>query len=395
MIRKVLLAVAGILATPLKLGRKLRHRHPKSTWNDKYSKAAILKVYNECSFLISVYWINYEGVLQQYGTVRPGKIHSLNTFSTHPWRFKPSDGAAKPVWTYVGSSAVLRLQPGGKLQVKQLAAAEQQPQQEEDDGSWVKPEWGSTGSAYDCVCDEAVSALACGISNMTACCRPDIMERLVAAGCTLAVIGRGQVTTDIPAHYFLRCQAEEGGRDIDGTTRGLGATRCVPTASCGEENLIMTADDRYPAESILVHERHAAVHSLFEQAQRCKTYDDLECYMMDNADEYFAEASQAWFGATVRCDVNSGINTRDKLQQHDPGMFELLHKVYGDNSWCYTDTSPGVFTGQKPRAKAVNGSSSSSSSRPSEQVLVGASAGAGGQLPRAMLLHSQPGSALP
>jgi hypothetical protein len=36
---------------------------------------------------------------------------------------------------------VLRLQPGGKLQVKRLAATEQQ-QQDEDDGSWVKPEWG-------------------------------------------------------------------------------------------------------------------------------------------------------------------------------------------------------------------------------------------------------------
>lgn len=42
-----------------------------------------------------------------------------------------------------GSSAVLRLQPGGKLQVKRLAAAaEHQQQAEEDDSSWAKPEWG-------------------------------------------------------------------------------------------------------------------------------------------------------------------------------------------------------------------------------------------------------------
>jgi hypothetical protein len=47
--------------------------------------------------------------------------------------------------------------------------------------------------AYDCVCDEAVSALVCGISHMTACCRPDIMQRLTAAGCTLAIIGKCQV----------------------------------------------------------------------------------------------------------------------------------------------------------------------------------------------------------
>jgi hypothetical protein len=43
------------------------------------------------------------------------------------------------------------------------------------------------------VCDEAVSALACGITHMTACCRPDIMQRLVAAGCKLAIIGKCQV----------------------------------------------------------------------------------------------------------------------------------------------------------------------------------------------------------
>jgi hypothetical protein len=40
-----------------------------------------------------------------------------------------------------GPSAALRLQPGGKLQVKQLAE-EQQQQQQEEDSSWVKPEWG-------------------------------------------------------------------------------------------------------------------------------------------------------------------------------------------------------------------------------------------------------------
>jgi hypothetical protein len=40
----------------------------------------------------------------------------------------------------------------------------------------------------------------------------------------------------------MRHQVEEGGRDIDGTTRGMGATCSVPTASCSEENLTMTGD---------------------------------------------------------------------------------------------------------------------------------------------------------
>jgi len=53
-----------------------------------------------------------------------------------------------------------------------------------------------------------------------------------------------QVTTDIPAHHFMKSRSGvEGARDIDGTTRGLGATAAVPTTSCGEENLTMV-DDR-------------------------------------------------------------------------------------------------------------------------------------------------------
>ena len=49
--------------------------------------------------------------------------------------------------------------------------------------------------------------------------------------------------------------------------------------------------------------------------------------MMDNAEEYWAEGSQVWFGATVRADVTSGINTRELLQQHDPGLCRLMQQV--------------------------------------------------------------------
>jgi len=51
--------------------------------------------------------------------------------------------------------------------------------------------------------------------------------------------------------------------------------------------------------------------------------------MMENADEYFAEGCQTWFDATARSDVNSGINTREKLKAHDPGFAELLAEVRG------------------------------------------------------------------
>jgi hypothetical protein len=49
--------------------------------------------------------------------------------------------------------------------------------------------------------------------------------------------------------------------------------------------------------------------------------------MMFNADEYWAEGCQSWFDATIRTDVNSGINTRDKLKAHDTHFAQLLEKV--------------------------------------------------------------------
>jgi hypothetical protein len=59
-------------------------------------------------------------------------------------------------------------------------------------------------------------------------------------------------------------------------------------------------------------------------------------------------------------------------------------QVYGDNCWCYTDTSPGVFTGQKPRATASSGSSSS---QPEQLQQEAASAAAGGH---AAACHAAP-----
>lgn len=52
--------------------------------------------------------------------------------------------------------------------------------------------------------------------------------------------------------------------------------------------------------------------------------------------EYWAEGTQAWFDASLRDDVNDGINTREKLWKHDPELASLLQDVYGKkNKWKY------------------------------------------------------------
>lgn len=57
--------------------------------------------------------------------------------------------------------------------------------------------------------------------------------------------------------------------------------------------------------------------------------------MIADEKEYWAEGTQAWFNASIRDDVNDGINTREKLWKHDPDLSALLKEVYGKNKWRY------------------------------------------------------------
>ena len=83
-------------------------------------------------------------------------------------------------------------------------------------------------------------------------------------------------------------------------------------AVAGEENVLMEDDRHYWQESILVHEfAHSIMCIGMDQEQRCSieaAYGEAKAaglyqshiYMMANADEYWAEATQSWFDATVR-----------------------------------------------------------------------------------------------
>ena len=47
--------------------------------------------------------------------------------------------------------------------------------------------------------------------------------------------------------------------------------------------------------------------------------------------------------ATVRTDVNGGINSREKLRRHDPALAVLLLGAYGDGPWRFTDVVSQVL----------------------------------------------------
>jgi len=79
---------------------------------------------------------------------------------------------------------------------------------------------------------------------------------------------------------------------------------------------------------------------------------------MANAEEYFAEMSQAWFEATVRTDVTSGVITRKELKKRDPRLAKLMRTIWGNGRWRYLDDAPyHSFQASKARRSPDHGCS--------------------------------------
>ena len=218
--------------------------------------------------------------------------------------------------------------------------------------------------AFDCVGQDAVDVAADTLRRLLADVHPDVIGRMGEYGACVAIIGRCQVTTDVPAHAHLKGRRCTDGRDFDAGTRGLGGSLAIPTTSVAEENLTMREDTRYPSESILVHEFAHAVMclGLHGTSLRCEIDDayaaaiaaglyDPGSYIASNSDEYWAEATQAWFHATVRVKVTSGLTTRAAVKKRDPRLAAILAEVWGNGKWRFTDTAPAAFRGEERRRR--------------------------------------------
>src|SRR5436305_3995535 len=109
--------------------------------------------------------------------------------------------------------------------------------------------------AHKVVVDEALYAaydrLALLFTNLLTE-QPMVISNLVAAGAELHIIGRDQVTTDLPEwrHDKGKPLAEYNGLTRDQRTRGMGGR----LTSCGEENLLKLTKDRYRGRDICLHE---------------------------------------------------------------------------------------------------------------------------------------------
>ncbi len=168
---------------------------------------------------------------------------------------------------------------------------------------------------------------------------PNVPINLAAAGAELHIIGRNQVTTDLPEwrHDKGKRLAEYKGLTRDQRTRGMGGL----LASCGEENLLRLPNDRYRGRDICVHEfAHnilsygvpREIRQRFEAQRRRSLAQGLwvGSYAGSNVQEFFAELTMWYFG--TRGDLHmkgtKPENGPEGLKKYDPEAFALFDEFY-------------------------------------------------------------------
>ncbi len=167
--------------------------------------------------------------------------------------------------------------------------------------------------------------------------QPDVRANLATEGAELHLIGKDQVTSDLPEHRHLKGKPFEGKLTVDQRTRGLGGL----VASCGEENLLRLRGDRYQGRDICVHE---FAHTVLDfgmspdvrkkiTAQYRKSTDAglwKNMYAGSNAHEYFAELTMWYFG--TRGDYGKldppPLPGPEWLKSYDPDGFAVLDDFY-------------------------------------------------------------------
>ncbi len=188
------------------------------------------------------------------------------------------------------------------------------------------------------VVDDALYAAYDRISRETAHL-PMVVTNLAAAGAELHIIGRDQVTTDLPEwrHDKHVPLDEYNGLTRDQRTRGMGGL----ITSCGEENLLNLPTDRYRGRDICLHEFahniegagiQRPVRAIFDNQYQVSKSKGLwlNSYAGSNPNEYFAELTMWYFG--THGDLNmtgpKPENGPEGLKKYDPEAYKLFDDFY-------------------------------------------------------------------
>ncbi|HEU5072492.1 MAG TPA: hypothetical protein VFV96_18985 [Verrucomicrobiae bacterium] len=168
---------------------------------------------------------------------------------------------------------------------------------------------------------------------------PDITAKLAAARVELHIIGKDQVTTDLPEWRQDKGKPlpEYNGLTRDQRTRGMGG-RLV---SCGEENLLKLEKDKYHGRDICLHEfAHAVRNYGMSRSLRARFNEQfhaslakgrwVKSYAGSNPDEYFAELTMWYFGTHGDLNMNppKPADGAEGLKQYDPEAYALFDDFY-------------------------------------------------------------------
>jgi hypothetical protein len=192
--------------------------------------------------------------------------------------------------------------------------------------------------SHEVVSDEALRAaysrLAMELEHL-----PMINSNLVAAKVELHIIGKDQVTTDLPEWRQDKGKPleEYHGLTRDQRTRGMGGR----LTSCGEENLLKLDKDKYHGRDICLHEFAHAIRNYgmnrelrdqFNQQYRLSLTNGLwvKSYAGSNPDEYFAELTMWYFGTHGDLTMTGPKpeNGPEGLKKYDPEAYKLFDEFY-------------------------------------------------------------------
>lgn len=201
------------------------------------------------------------------------------------------------------------------------------------------------------VADPALVAAARVVAGMLRH-RPDLIEELVARRFRLGIIGVGQRAIELPEYRDLPVSYPHTNWDA---ARAYGATPSRPLAAVPEENLLCSAEDTYPGQSVLAHELGHSVLDMavlpnnpafedrlrvaFRAAADNPSYRNT--YAMTNVDEYWGEGVQDFFDASREAHGPNGggdgydgpIFSRDTLRDQDPALHALIAEVFTEVPW--------------------------------------------------------------
>ena len=155
-------------------------------------------------------WLDGEsGAESSYLRAPPGESRTQQTFEGHTWRLKSAADASQLATVVLGAASP-RLGLGGPPPATSALTASDAPSAEGGAGPSAfyaqRVTVGATGiaiRAHAAVSPHALAAAAEVVGRMLQGCPREVVARLAAAGCTVAVIGREQVTSDVPEHAFL------------------------------------------------------------------------------------------------------------------------------------------------------------------------------------------------